>query len=49
MISILKADQRVKQNGSKLQELADKIEKLKRKYVHAFRMRNQDLRHFKTE
>ncbi len=29
--------------------MSEKIEKLKRKYVSAFRVRNQDLRHFKTE
>jgi len=32
-----------------LQDFAEKIDKLKRKYVNAFRVRNQDLRHFKTE
>lgn len=40
MHAILRADNSVKQNVSKLQELAEKIEKLKRKYVNAFRMRN---------
>jgi len=49
MISILKADNRVKLNINKLHELAEKIEKLKRKYVNAFRVRNSELRHFKTE
>lgn len=32
-----------------MQDFAEKIDKLKRKYVNAFRVRNQDLRHFKTE
>ena len=49
MSAILKLDNRVKMSMSKLQEQAEKIEKLKRKYVNAFRVRNSDLRHFKTE
>ena len=49
MMEILKLDSQVKQKVSRLQDLAAKIEKLKRKYVNAFRARNPDLRHFKVE
>ena len=49
MMSIMNADENVKKKNSKLQDLAEKIDKLKRKYVNAFRVRNPDLRHFKTE
>ena len=49
MMKIMKADDKIKQNNNKLQEFTEKIDKLKRKYVNAFRVRNQDLRHFKTE
>lgn len=49
MMRIMKTDDKIKTNHSKLQDFAEKIDKLKRKYVNAFRVRNQDLRHFKTE
>ena len=48
MLEIMSLDQKLKQNQLKQVELASKIERLKRKYVSAFRMRNPDLRHFKT-
>lgn len=34
---------------NKLQGMYQKIDKLKKKYVSAFRVRNQDLQHFKAE
>ena len=32
-----------------MQDLSDKIEKLQKKYVQVFRLRNPDLLHFKTD
>jgi len=49
MMTILKIDCEVKQSMNKLQGMYQKIDKLKKKYVSAFRVRNQDLRHFKAE
>ena len=49
MRDIMRLDNMVKQDTNKMHELAEKIEKLKRKYVNAFRVRNPDLRHFKAE
>ena len=40
MMSIMKADDKIKQNNNKLQDFAEKIDKLKRKYINAFRARN---------
>ena len=46
---VIKLDNGLKNDTSKINELSEKIEKLKRKYVSVFRVRNPDLRHFKTE
>ena len=49
MSEVIRLDNSLKNDANKIGELSEKIEKLKRKYVSVFRLRNPDLRHFKTE
>jgi len=49
MRNIIKLDSKLKKDSYKIHKLLDKIDKLRHKYVQAFRVRNPDLRHFKVE
>lgn len=46
---ILKTDEEVKRDSYKINDLQIRIERLSRKYVSAFRVRNPDLSHFKVD
>lgn len=47
--TILRLDEDVRRDTYKLNDLIDKTERMKRKYVSAFRVRNPDLSHFKVD
>ena len=46
---IIKYDSQMNKDLQKINDLLEKIDKLRKKYVNAFRQKNPDLRHFKVE
>ena len=49
MMSVLRLERTIKTDELKRQETNEKINKMQRKYVNTFRLRNPDLRHLKIE